>query len=81
MLFHSKCEDAFNIWEDILKDHPTDMLALKFAHDTYFYLGQAKMIFDSIFFTHARAIFEHEHFLTREIRKEGITLSRDVNPG
>ena len=48
MLFHSKCEDAFNIWEDILKDHPTDMLALKFAHDTYFYLGQAKMIYDSI---------------------------------
>lgn len=39
---------AANIWEDILIDHPLDMLALKFAHDSYFYLGQSNQIRDSI---------------------------------
>ena len=39
---------ATNIWEDILLDHPTDALALRFAHDTYFYLGHSMSIRDSI---------------------------------
>jgi hypothetical protein len=39
---------AANIWEDILLDHPTDALALRFAHDTYFYLGESVAIRDSI---------------------------------
>lgn len=39
---------ATNIWEDILLDHPTDALALHFAHDTYFYLGHSFSIRDSI---------------------------------
>ncbi len=39
---------ATNIWEDILLDHPTDALALRFAHDTYFYLGHSLSIRDSI---------------------------------
>ncbi|KAM7414183.1 hypothetical protein PAMA_019142 [Pampus argenteus] len=30
---------ACNTWEDILVDHPTDLLALKFSHDGYFYMG------------------------------------------
>lgn len=39
---------ATDIWEDILLDHPTDALALRFAHDTYFYLGHSMTIRDSI---------------------------------
>ena len=39
---------AVNVWEEILLDHPTDMLALKFAHDSYFYLGQQRQMRDSI---------------------------------
>ncbi|XP_031563215.1 tetratricopeptide repeat protein 38-like isoform X1 [Actinia tenebrosa] len=36
------------LWEDILTDHPTDMFALKMAHDTYFYLGLQPQMRDSI---------------------------------
>jgi tetratricopeptide (TPR) repeat protein len=39
---------ATNIWEDILVDHPTDALALRFAHDSYFYLGHSLSIRDSV---------------------------------
>ncbi|XP_039989362.1 tetratricopeptide repeat protein 38 isoform X4 [Xiphias gladius] len=39
---------ACNIWEDILVDHPTDMLALKFAHDAYFYMGAQTQMRDSV---------------------------------
>ncbi|XP_005104787.1 tetratricopeptide repeat protein 38 [Aplysia californica] len=35
-------------WEDILTEFPNDVLALKFAHDTYFYLGYSAQIRDSI---------------------------------
>ncbi|XP_069484293.1 tetratricopeptide repeat protein 38 isoform X2 [Ambystoma mexicanum] len=36
------------LWEQILQDHPTDLLALKFAHDTYFYLGASAQMRDSV---------------------------------
>jgi tetratricopeptide (TPR) repeat protein len=36
------------IWEEILVDHPRDVWALRFAHDTYFYLGDAGNLRDSI---------------------------------
>ncbi len=39
---------AINIWEHILVDHPTDALALRFAHDGYFCRGQSLCIRDSI---------------------------------
>jgi tetratricopeptide (TPR) repeat protein len=39
---------ATDIWEDILIDHPTDALALRFAHDSYFYLGHSLSIRDSV---------------------------------
>lgn len=39
---------AATFWEEILQNHPLDLLALKFAHDTYFYLGQQMQIRDSI---------------------------------
>ncbi|MGE3149104.1 MAG: tetratricopeptide repeat protein, partial [Pseudorhodoplanes sp.] len=39
---------ATDIWEDILLDHPHDALALRFAHDSYFYLGHSLSIRDSI---------------------------------
>ncbi|KAH9512625.1 Tetratricopeptide repeat protein 38 [Bulinus truncatus] len=36
------------VWEDILVEHPHDVLALKFSHDNYFYLGDSYQIRDSI---------------------------------
>jgi tetratricopeptide (TPR) repeat protein len=39
---------AVDLWEDILLDFPTDALALRFAHDTYFYLGHSEAIRDSV---------------------------------
>lgn len=35
-------------WEEILLDHPQDTLALRFAQDTYFYLGHSQSIRDSV---------------------------------
>lgn len=35
-------------WEEILLDEPTDLWALRFAHDTYFYLGDSANLRDSI---------------------------------
>lgn len=40
--------DATAIWENILLYHPEDILALKLAHDTYFYQGKSIQIRDSI---------------------------------
>ncbi|WP_168790541.1 tetratricopeptide repeat protein [Paraburkholderia aromaticivorans] len=40
--------NAIDLWESILVDHPTDALALRFAHDAYFCLGQSLSIRDSI---------------------------------
>jgi len=39
---------APRIWEQILIDHPGDIWALRFAHDTYFYLGEAAVMRDSL---------------------------------
>ena len=39
---------ALDTWEDILSQHPTDVTALKFAHDSYFYLGYQDQMRDSI---------------------------------
>ncbi|XP_066580212.1 tetratricopeptide repeat protein 38 isoform X2 [Amia ocellicauda] len=36
------------LWDEILLDHPTDLLALKFAHDTYFYIGHQTEMRDSV---------------------------------
>ncbi|XP_076371129.1 tetratricopeptide repeat protein 38-like isoform X2 [Tachypleus tridentatus] len=41
-------DEAINVWEDILVNYPTDIFALKMAHDTYFYLGYQSQIRDSI---------------------------------
>ncbi|KAK3724236.1 hypothetical protein QZH41_011720 [Actinostola sp. cb2023] len=40
--------NACLIWEQILTDHPTDMFALKMAHDTYFYFGLQAQMRDSV---------------------------------
>ncbi|AWP08794.1 putative tetratricopeptide repeat protein 38 [Scophthalmus maximus] len=45
---HGNFPKACDVWEDILVDHPTDMLALKFAHDGYFYLGAQTRMRDSV---------------------------------
>ncbi|XP_076841851.1 tetratricopeptide repeat protein 38 [Brachyhypopomus gauderio] len=39
---------ACSVWEDILVEHPIDMLALKFSHDGLFYLGDQTQMRDSI---------------------------------
>ncbi|XP_041361295.1 tetratricopeptide repeat protein 38-like isoform X2 [Gigantopelta aegis] len=39
---------ACQVWEDILVDCPLDILALKFAHDSYFYLGYSNQMRDGI---------------------------------
>jgi len=39
---------ATAIWEAILVEQPRDIWALRFAHDTYFYLGDAANLRDSI---------------------------------
>ncbi|XP_072857003.2 tetratricopeptide repeat protein 38 isoform X2 [Pogona vitticeps] len=39
---------ACDTWEQILQNHPTDLLALKFAHDVYFYLGHLIPMRDSV---------------------------------
>lgn len=45
---HGQMARAAALWEDILLRHPTDMMALKAAHDTYFYLGEKAQIRDSV---------------------------------
>ncbi|KAE8613198.1 hypothetical protein XENTR_v10007622 [Xenopus tropicalis] len=39
---------AADLWERILQNHPMDLLALKFAHDCYFYLGEQRQMRDSV---------------------------------
>ncbi|NXT85793.1 TTC38 protein, partial [Zapornia atra] len=39
---------ACDLWEQILRSHPTDLLALKFSHDAYFYLGYLPEMRDSV---------------------------------
>nr|XP_042120474.1 tetratricopeptide repeat protein 38 [Peromyscus maniculatus bairdii] len=39
---------ACDLLEQILQDHPTDILALRFAHDADFYLGQQEQMRDSV---------------------------------
>lgn len=40
-------DKSTEIWERILIENPRDMLALKFAHDAYFYMGAAAQMRDS----------------------------------
>ncbi|XP_071382506.1 tetratricopeptide repeat protein 38 isoform X2 [Centroberyx affinis] len=39
---------ACDVWEEILLEHPTDLLALKFAHDGFFYTGAQTRMRDSV---------------------------------
>ncbi|XP_025946707.1 tetratricopeptide repeat protein 38 isoform X3 [Apteryx rowi] len=39
---------ACDLWEQILQSHPTDLLALRFSQDTYFYLGYHIQMRDSV---------------------------------
>jgi tetratricopeptide (TPR) repeat protein len=48
LLAAGEMANAIHIWENILVEHPTDALALRFAHDGYFCLGQSLSIRDSI---------------------------------
>ena len=47
-LFKGNPDKACDLWETILIDSPTDLMALKFAHDCYFYMGQATQMRDSV---------------------------------
>lgn len=44
----SQLPKACDLWEQILQSHPTDLLALKFSQDTYFYLGYHIQMRDSV---------------------------------
>ncbi|NXP22187.1 TTC38 protein, partial [Scytalopus superciliaris] len=48
MFARGQLPKACDLWEQILQSHPTDLLALKFSHDTYFYLGYQVQMRDSI---------------------------------
>uniref|UniRef100_A0A8W8NDH9 Uncharacterized protein n=1 Tax=Magallana gigas TaxID=29159 RepID=A0A8W8NDH9_MAGGI len=39
--------EACLVWESILEENPLDMLALKFAHDSYFYQAHHPQMRDS----------------------------------
>ncbi|VDO75542.1 unnamed protein product [Haemonchus placei] len=43
-----KMREATNIWEGILAEYPTDLMAIKFAHDAYFFMGDGKGKRDSV---------------------------------
>ncbi|NWU98422.1 TTC38 protein, partial [Upupa epops] len=45
---HGQLPKACEQWEQILRSHPTDLLALKFSQDTYFYLGYHIQLRDSV---------------------------------
>ncbi|KAJ8245410.1 hypothetical protein GJAV_G00270440 [Gymnothorax javanicus] len=48
-LFSRGCMPAAcDLWDEILLEHPTDLLAIKFAHDGLFYLGQQTQMRDSV---------------------------------
>ncbi|KAI1709743.1 tetratricopeptide repeat protein 38 [Ditylenchus destructor] len=40
-LGHGHLQKACIEWNEILKDHPNDLMAVKFLHDGYFHLGQS----------------------------------------
>ncbi|XP_039242511.1 tetratricopeptide repeat protein 38 isoform X2 [Pipra filicauda] len=48
MFARGQLPEACDLWEQILQRHPTDLLALKFSHDTYFYLGYQVQMRDSV---------------------------------
>jgi tetratricopeptide (TPR) repeat protein len=41
-------EKAAHVWEEILVDHPRDVLALRLAHHAYFYMGAAGDMLGSV---------------------------------
>lgn len=47
-LYRGDIVKACDLWEWILIEHPTDLMALKFAHDSYFYLGYHPQMRDSV---------------------------------
>jgi hypothetical protein len=47
-LYNGNLKRACSQWENILVEHPNDMMALKFAHDIYFYLGWHAQMRDSV---------------------------------
>jgi tetratricopeptide (TPR) repeat protein len=57
---------AVDYWEHILLEHPTDMLAIKFAQTAYFYMGAGKEMSDSIarvipLWNHAAPLYGYLH--------------------
>lgn len=43
-----KIDAASDQWEEILIEHPRDMMSLRFLHDMYIYNGQSKRLRDSL---------------------------------
>ena len=47
-LYDGNVNVACDYWEEILVENPTDLMALKFAHDIYFYTGSHTRMRDSV---------------------------------
>ena len=65
-LLNGNLPEACEYWENILIEHPTDIMALKFAHDTYFYLGYQSQMRDSVarvlpFWKSSQPLFNYLH--------------------
>lgn len=87
-------DKACDIWERILIEHPRDMLALKFAHDTYFYTGSAAQMRDScarvlprwrpsdplFSFVHGMHSFGLVQSNMHEFARKSALLALDLNP-
>lgn len=87
-------DKACDVWERILIEHPRDMLALKFAHDTYFYTGSAAQMrdscaralprwrtYDPLFsFVHGMHSFGLVQSNQHEFARKSALLALDLNP-
>ena len=48
VIYFSYISEACNVWEDILTEHPTDMLALRMAYQAYVYGGHQPQLRDTL---------------------------------
>ncbi|KFQ42759.1 Tetratricopeptide repeat protein 38, partial [Nestor notabilis] len=48
MFASGRLPKACDLWDQILQSHPTDLLALRFSQDAYFYLGYHIQMRDSV---------------------------------
>ncbi|KAI6196916.1 Tetratricopeptide repeat protein 38 [Aphelenchoides besseyi] len=79
-----RLSQASKCWEEILAEHPTDLMAVKFAHDSYFFSWRfgRKFAYDGERYSfvhgmHAFALEENEKYKTAEIEAR---YALELNP-